>query len=198
MNSFSILAAIVALLGMSSTSMAVGVLLHDEFDSENSGSTGLSYTSFTNWDVTDGTVDIVANGYLGISGDGSFVDLDGSSFDAGVLSSKTEFSFDAGTPYRISFLLGGSQRGDTNTVQFSVASVSDTITLASGDPYQLFAYEWTPAVDTQSKIVFENINSDDNLGLFLDDVKLEVIPEPASGLVLGVGLAALPGRRRRT
>jgi hypothetical protein len=159
--------------------------------------TGLDYDSFANWDVTDGFVDIVSNGYLGLTGDGSFVDLDGSGFDAGVLSSKTEFTFDAGTPYRISFLLGGSQRGDTNTVEFSVDSVSDSITLDSNDPYTLFTYNWTPAVNTQSKIVFENINSDDNLGLFLDDVKLEVVPEPATMFALGAGLAALAARRRR-
>jgi hypothetical protein len=196
MNLYKAIGALTALLGLSATSLAT-VLLHDDFNSENGGATGLDYDSFANWDVTDGFVDIVADGYLGINGDGSFVDLDGSGFDAGVLSSKTDFDFDAGTPYRISFLLGGSQRGDTNTVEFSVDSVSDSITLDSNDPYTLFTYNWTPAVNTQSKIVFENINSDDNLGLFLDDVKLEVVPEPATMFALGAGLAALAARRRR-
>ena len=56
------------------------------------------------------------------------MDLDGSSSNAGLLT--TTNSFATGT-YTLNFVLGGSTRGDTNTIQVSLGDFAQDITLAS-------------------------------------------------------------------
>ena len=60
----------------------------------------LNYTGFANWTVYSGTVDLIGNGsYDFLPGDGLYVDLDGSTSDAGVLTTKQSFNFTAGSQY---------------------------------------------------------------------------------------------------
>ncbi len=55
----------------------------------------LNYAGFANWDVLDGFVDLIGNGFFDLlPGNGLYVDLDGSTGDAGKLISKTTFTLD--------------------------------------------------------------------------------------------------------
>lgn len=101
-----------------------GVHFFDDFEGEVAQ---LNYDNFANWTVSDGTVDVIGNGFFDYyPGNGLYVDMDGSTNDAGVLESIPIF-LPAGT-HELSFDLGDGQIGP-NIMTVTVGSlVSDTLT----------------------------------------------------------------------
>ena len=97
-------------LGLSiSQPVAAATLLEDNFDAENSGTGTLNYSGLANWDVTDGSVDLIGNGFFDyLPGNGLYLDLDGSTGNAGKLESKTTYSFNPGDIVELKFNLAGS------------------------------------------------------------------------------------------
>ncbi len=129
------------------------VLLFDDFNAENGGVRQLNYTAFANWDITDGTVDL-CDAVDVMQGDGLYVDLDGSTNDAGRMESKTTFPLQPGF-YELSFLLAGSQRGDFNTVTVSLGDTySETFALASSVPWTSVKRTIIVATATDGKLLF--------------------------------------------
>jgi hypothetical protein len=178
----------VVIFGLSPLAPASGaVVFTDNFDTENGGFSAGNYSNFANWNLTRGTVDLCGVNnwtYMPLSY-GLYVDLDGSTGLAGRMETNT--SFGPGQ-YVVSFDLGGSQRGDTNTVDVSFGSLLGTITLASGVPFTTHTYNVTLAAS--APLVFDH-QGGDNLGLFLDNVQVQAVPLPPSLLLLGSGLAGL-------
>jgi hypothetical protein len=168
------------------------VLLSDNFNAENSGNIALNYAAFVNWDVLDGTVDLINTCCVNTSpgtGFGLFVDLDGSTSDAGKLQSKTTFNFPAGS-YELKFDLAGNNRGaGPETVHVVLGSFFDVfITVQASDPFSLRTFNINVASPTSGKLSFEN-SGGDNVGALLDNVQLSRIPEPGTLLLLGSALA---------
>lgn len=189
--------ATVAVLVPAGSASAIPIF-SDNFNSENGGVGILNYTGFTNWDVTGGgTVDLIGNGFFDFyPGHGLYVDLDGSTGNAGTLSLKSSVGpFTAGN-YVLTFLLGGSTRGDTNTVDVVVGGASQSFTLASGDPLASRTIPFNLAASGPLNLTFHNLGGD-NVGLILDNVSIDAVPEPATLVLLGSGLTALALRRRR-
>lgn len=152
--------------------MTRATLLHDNFDDENGGSGMQVYNRFANWDVLDGSVDLIGNGYFDIyPGNGLYVDLDGSS--DGRIASKTAFSIGPGT-CELSFKLGGSGRGDTNTLDMFLGGVyAETFTLASDEPLELVSRTIELREKNSARLVFDHTRNNDNTyGLILDNVSL--------------------------
>lgn len=170
------------------------VLFSDNFDSN---ATGLNAVP-AGWSASNGTVDIIGNGFFDFyPGNGAFIDLDGSTNDAGELSKS--FSLTGGVTYSASFTLGGSTRGDSNVVDVSFGSASQAFTLASNDPLGLFTLGFTPAADGNYALTFAN-QGGDSLGAILLDVQItNVIPEPETYALMlaGLGMLGVVGRRRR-
>ncbi|WP_306297041.1 Calx-beta domain-containing protein [Nostoc sp. C052] len=149
------------------------LLLSDNFNTENNGVGVLNYLNLANWNVARGNVDLLGNGsYDSLPGNGLYLDLDGSTFSAGKLESKTTFNFNAGDKVTLKFSLAGSQRGDINSVTVSLGSIfTETFTLNSSQPFTEFTRSFIISSPASGKLVFDHAGND-NIGLLLDNVKL--------------------------
>jgi hypothetical protein len=171
-------------------------IFSDNFNAENGGGGVLNYNSFTNWSVSGGTVDLIGSpGFFDFfPQNGLYVDLDGTSFLAGTLTS-------IGIPvtpgsYILSFLLAGSQRGDFNTVHVNISGglASSTYSLNSATPLTIETMSFTVLAPTTINLSFHN-EGGDNIGLILDNVNLNRVsgvPDSGSTIVfLAIGMFAL-------
>jgi hypothetical protein len=201
--------AVITTIGLSTSAASAAnvVLLNDNFNTVNSGNPLLNYNGFTNWDVTNGTVDLIGNGSFDfLPGNGLYIDTDGSSNNAGILSSKNAFAFATGDIVDLTFKLAGNQRNNgLDSVLISLGSLfSETFTLPSNQGFTTFNRSFTVASATNAKLAFEGIGGD-NVGLLLDDVKLiksanepASVPEPASLIgILGLGAFGVTSLRKR-
>lgn len=195
------LAATLALSLLSATAAQAVPLFSDTFDSDAQGlNVGL-----INWTVSDGTIDVVGGpGFFDFyPGNGNYVDLDGSTGNAATITTNNVFNLLAGT-YTLSFQLGGSTRGDSNSVTVALGSIfSEVFTLASNAGLQNITRTITlGAASGAGALSFAHAGGD-NLGLLLDDVALDFrrvqvdVPEPTSLGLLALGGVLGAARRRR-
>jgi hypothetical protein len=171
------------------------VVFADNFDAD---AQGVNYTAFVNgWTVGDGTVDLVGTGFFNFyPGNGNYVDLDGSTSNAGVLSRSLTLT--GGTTYTASFSLGGSTRGDSNLVDVGFGTSLASFTLLSSDPLATQSLSFTPLSSGSYSLSFANFGGD-NLGAILDNVVVSTpaIPEPETYALMLAGLGAVGYASRR-
>ena len=190
--------AALLVFGVVATSSAVPVF-YDDFDSENSGLYQLNYNNFANWEVTDGTVDLIGVGspWDWFPEHGLYVDMDGSTGDAGIMTSN--ILLEAGQ-YSLRFDLAGNQRASTPEevfVRVAMGSLLDeTYSLGRTDPFQTFVETIIVPTATTVALSFEG-SGGDNIGMLLDNVEISPVPEPATMLLLGSGLIGLAAVGRK-
>lgn len=88
----------------------------------------LNYSGFANWQVTEGHVDLIGNGFLDLIPDSDlYVDMAGSrSTYKGKLVSKDGYAVENGKTYRFSIEAAGNQRLDatSNTIEAKIFSLA--------------------------------------------------------------------------
>jgi hypothetical protein len=147
------------------------------------------------WSVANGTVDLIGNGFYDfLPGNGVYVDLDGSTGDAGELS--TVINLTGGVSYTLSFDLAGNQRGSSDTVDISFANLAVQITTNSADPFATFAFTFTPTASAAYTLTFAD-QGRDNIGALLDNVDVSAVPELPLPVMFGAGLLLLGAFKRR-
>jgi len=111
-----------------------------------------------------------------------FVDLDGTTGQNGTLTSKQNFVFENGKLYTLSFSLAASPNISASTVYVQVGSgalLNETITRYTQVLYgdAIFAdYSYTFSGNgTSGHLSFTDGGSGINTGMYLDNVKLDVI-----------------------
>jgi hypothetical protein len=212
----SILAAACAVT-LAALPAQAATIFFDDFNTENGGVELFNYPAFANFAVSDGTVDLIGGGGPNdlLPGNGMYVDLDGSTRDAGVMTS-VGIAAPAGD-YQLRFDMAGSQRGSNDTALIQVVGglnsnyVSLLLTLGTGFPFATFTLDFSVAAADTLQIIFAGEGGNpggDNIGLLLDDVQLENItvvdptpvPEPGTLALMGAGLlfAAREVRRRKS
>jgi hypothetical protein len=193
----------VALLALwMAPSAGAAVIFADDFEAETSGPNA----SLTNWTVSDGTIDVVGTGFfpeLCTSGSPTTprcVDMDGSTADAGVITSPA-FSLDPGS-YTLSFWAAGNQRNyPQDDMTFAVgSSLNGLLSLPTSAPWTQYSFLFSVLASESASIVFNHAGAD-NVGIVIDNVLLEsnvaAVPEPMSLTLFGTGMAALAYKRRR-
>jgi hypothetical protein len=186
-----------------------GILFQDNFDADNTSS-ALNFNSLRNWTVSDGTIDYIRSGGFGIScvgGTGGCLDMDGSTSNAGRITSNQSFTFTPGVNYFIDVALSGNQRGGgSDSVVFGIVDTNNveiqTIIgpLSAGAPFATFGA--TLAAQPGSWRLFVEGVGGDNVGLILDNVVLRddsttSVPEPETLLLFSLGLLAASAARSR-
>lgn len=165
-------------------------------DFENRGVS--NYTGFANWNVLDGEVDILGNGFFDVlPGNGLYVDLIGSpdlngNFNQGTMQSKTTYSLLSGHQYRIALDLAGNQVANiTDHVRITVKSAS--VTLLQQDvfisdytqDFTTYAYTFTAPADMDVTIEIVQLDHDYNAparlsGVLLNRVKFDDLTDLTS------------------
>lgn len=198
-----------ALLG--TVPAGAAVLFSDNFDGDSTAST-LNFAALTNWTVSDGSIDYIRSGGFGINcvgNAGGCLDMDGSSNNAGRITSKATYTLVGGVTYTLSGLVSGNQRGGANDGIFfglidtatNTVAFSDTVTGIG--PTAAFSLQSTlvSGATGSFRLFFEGLGSD-NVGVILDNVvfsdsRTSTVPVPGSLALALAALAALTAARRR-
>ena len=191
-------AVVTTLLLGSSLTHAAAPIFSDNFNSYAANQLNWTPPASSGWTVSDGTVDLIgAGGADLIPGNGSYVDLDGSTSNSGLFSNTVNLV--GGTTYTLSFDLGGSHRGTAETVNVNFGSTAASYTLSSSDPFSTLSLNFTPGSNGSYGISYLNVGGD-NVGALLDNVSVSAVPEPETYAMLlaGLGLMGFIARRRKT
>ena len=166
--------------GLVSSSAAAGVVVfHDNFNSENGGTAHLLFFDFTQWTISDGSVDLIGNGFFDdYPGNGLYVDLDGTK-DAATMTSAV-IAVSPGL-YQLDFDLGenpGEPKSNKARVSvgdaFSEVFTSDDAGVA---PTFVSVQRQFLISEAAVSIVFDH-EGGDSAGLYIDNVSLSLVPCP--------------------
>ncbi|MEW9796530.1 hypothetical protein [Alteromonas sp. CYL-A6] len=180
--------AVISLIMLFTASAHSAIIFEDDF---GTGSNQTVSTSFGNWLVTSGNVDLwnFGSALPGIS-----IDLGGTNAN-GTIVTKESFVFDALTTYELSFLLGNNTNPNgSNGILFGLFDVSGysqsiaDISYLSSTVTQWVTFTFTAAEDFEAAIFFTTTGPVDNSGAIVDNVSLKQVPTPATIGLLGLSL----------
>jgi hypothetical protein len=190
---------LVALLLAFGAGPAMADVFSDNFNSENGGAEYLNYNLFANWTVSNGFVDLIGNGgvYDFLPGNGLYIDMDGSSFNAGKMTTKNGLLNLSAGSYILSFDLAGNHRnaateGVTVVVDGVETLFTNSYSLSQNASFTTFTETFDVTTAGDYFLSFEGIGSD-NIGMLLDNVSVNVnsvVPVPGAVLLGLIGITA--------
>ncbi|MBM3394442.1 MAG: hypothetical protein FJY37_07395 [Betaproteobacteria bacterium] len=206
------LARLVAACGLAAlcTSQAANalVLFTDDFELEPNSSI-LDYDGLANWDVISGSVDLIRDGDFGLSCNAGTrcVDIDGSASQGGRMETKASFNIIQGETYRLRVTFSGNQRGGVDEDHFTMGLTALLGSVQYGTipfdaPFFAGGFDGSNENFSGPAKIFVETDSADNIGVIFDNVILEcltcreVVSEPSTPLLIGVGLLAIGFTRR--
>ena len=189
------------------------VLLSDDFNAD-AAATALNFNGLLNWTVADGTIDYIRSGDFGIScagGSGGCLDMDGSTGNAGRITSTQSFALASGFNYALNVLLSGNQRGGgADSVKIGMINLVTGAEyfmlagpLAPADPFAASTLNFSSSIGAGNWNIFIEGVGGDNAGAILENVTLRdspigtAVPEPATLLLTGLALCGIGAPRRR-
>jgi len=156
---------------------------------------GLNFTP-PGWNVSGGTVDIVpeANTFFFLpAANGEYIDLDGSTGQAGTLWRVINVP---DGEYTMTFELAGNARnGAAEVTTVMLGNASGTFTPSSQNSQEYFSITGH-ATGGQLLISFHDASAD-NIGSLLDNISVTAVPEAGNLSLMLAGLAALGVAARR-
>ena len=189
-----------AVLGLSMTSAAsAAILFSDDF---SASTPGLNVTP-AGWNVSNGRVDVIPccfGQFDFYPGNNLYIDMDGSTGDAGRITTVATFSAIAGNLYTLAFDFG---RNDLNTelLTFGFGGTNGSLTIdgtnTTPGTFGSFSVTFAAMTTGLSSLFFEAPTSFDNQGPVIDNVSLSAVPVPAAGFLLVGALGGLAALRRR-
>lgn len=149
----------------------------------------LDYSDFTNWNVVDGHVDLLGNGFFDVlPGNGLYVDMAGSTAPyKGALVSKVAYSLTSGHTYRLAATIAGNQRVDATPESLVLRAyylnggnpvylLNQTIFVNDyTSPFTEYAFTFTAPGDLDVYLSIQQADQpaggDDRIGLLLNGVQ---------------------------
>lgn len=184
---------------------ASAAIFSDNFDGTTAA---LNWDGGTNWNVTGGSIDLVDSGTFSITcagGGGRCVDLIGT-LDGGATSGQLtsiDLALNPGR-YTLAFDYSGNQRGAEDSsfnAAISGGLLSENIGPLSGadgnTAFGSFLQEFTVTTAGNYNIVFTQSAGTQNVGNLIDNVSLNVVPEPATWAMMIAGFGLVGGAMRR-
>lgn len=149
------------------------VVFLSELNEENGAQGTNNWSSFAEWDVIAGCVDLHGNGFIDIwPNNGIYIDLDGTCMQGGTLQSKEPMTLLPGE-YMLEFWLAGNNRIDApDTVLVSFGALhQDQIVMQRRDEFRHFEQPLSVTEETSAFLSFQNLGGDDH-GAMLDLVRV--------------------------
>jgi hypothetical protein len=183
--------AIAASLAATCTLGHASTVFSDNFD----GNTRALNATPAGWTVTGGTVDIIGTGFFQLAGPGTYIDMDGSTGNAGKMSISLNLT--GGLLHTLTFDLAGNRRnGAAESVAVNFGSSASNYSLPQNAGFTGYSLNFTPMSTGVYTLSFEGMGGD-NIGMLLDNVNVTAVPEPGTYALMALGLAAVAGFARR-
>lgn len=203
MKTLRTLAAIAAFTILAPSANATTQIFFDDFSAE---SPRKDAAELTKWTVSSGRIDVFGPGYFdAYPGNNNYIDMDGSSANAGKITTKEVLSLMPGAVYTLSFSYGRAPESVfKERISFGIADWEAELTIPYVQIPSLLSFNVDFTVSETSGQLWINGFGGDNAGAIIDNVGLVVkspiettpVPVPASGLLLVAGVAGLGAIRR--